>query len=161
MTKKALIEFVATWFYLGRISKAPGTVGTLGALPFVWMAVQVGSLGYMIVTFILTLSAIFVADLYEVEMGVHDSKHVVIDEVVGYFIAMTWLPMTWQSFLAAFLLFRFFDILKPFPIGILDKKVKGGLGVVVDDVAAGLITNILLQIVFTKTNWLGYQLTLQ
>jgi phosphatidylglycerophosphatase A len=82
----------------------------------------------------------------------------VIDEVIGFLITMTWLPMTWQAYLAGFLLFRVLDIFKPFPIGYLDEKVPGGLGVVADDVAAGMIANIILQVVLVKTAWLGMQI---
>jgi len=71
---------------------------------------------------------------------------------------MTWLPMTWQSMLFGFVLFRVLDILKPFPIGFIDKKVQGGLGVIADDVVAGLIANIALQVVYSQTNWLGARL---
>ncbi len=78
---------------------------------------------------------------------VHDSQEVVIDEVVGYLVAFTWLPMNWTSVVTAFVLFRALDIVKPFPISWLDRKVKGGLGTVVDDLAAGLVANIILQAV--------------
>jgi phosphatidylglycerophosphatase A len=75
--------------------------------------------------------------------------------VVGYVIAMTWLPLTWQSFLAAFVVFRFFDILKPGPIRRIDQRVKGGLGTVLDDVAAGLVSSVILQVLLRETHWLG------
>ena len=92
--------------------------------------------------------------MYERTYQVHDPKEIVIDEVVGYVIAMTWLPLTWQSFLAAFVMFRFFDILKPGPIRRIDQKVKGGLGTVLDDVAAGLISSVLLQVLLREMPWL-------
>jgi phosphatidylglycerophosphatase A len=85
----------------------------------------------------------------------HDRSEIVIDEVVGFLITMVWLPMTWQSLLLGFLLFRFFDILKPFPIGYLDRKVPGGLGVVVDDIAAGIFASLILQAVYSYTSILG------
>jgi len=149
---------LATFFYLGKAPKAPGTVGTFGALPVVLLFAMLGSLGYMLAAFLFTLFAIFVSHVYETHFDGHDHKEIVIDEVAGFVIAMTWLPLSWQSFLMAFLLFRLFDIWKPFPISWLDQKVQGGLGVVVDDVAAGLVANVILQAIFTQTSWLGYQL---
>jgi phosphatidylglycerophosphatase A len=89
----------------------------------------------------------------------HDSKEIVIDEVVGFLITMTWLPLTWQSLVAGFVVFRFLDIVKPPPIRQLDRKVPGGFGVMVDDVAAGIIGSILLQFVYNHTNWLGVQIS--
>ena len=160
MEKKTIIKGLATWFGCGKVKFAPGTVGTLGALPLVWAMFFLPSLLYMALAFLLTLIAIVISTLHERELGVHDSREIVIDEVVGFIIAMTWLPLTWQSFLGAFVLFRFFDALKPFPIGLLDRRIQGGFGVVMDDVAAGLVTNFILQIVYVKTNWLGIQISL-
>ncbi|MCB0422808.1 MAG: phosphatidylglycerophosphatase A [Bdellovibrionales bacterium] len=155
-----IIKILATWFGCGYSKWAPGTVGTVGALPLVVGLFLLPDLVYMAVSLLLTLLAIVISILHEKQLGVHDSREIVIDEVAGFVIAMTWLPMTWQSFLGAFLVFRLLDALKPFPIGLLDKKVQGGFGVVLDDVAAGLITNVLLQIVYVKTNWLGVQIQL-
>ena len=136
-----LIEFFATAGFVGLIPKAPGTFGTIVAIPIAYGLALLGPNLYLLSTLILIVFSIW--------------KQIVIDEVVGYLVAFAWLPMTWQSFLGAFVVFRFFDILKPYPISVLDQKVKGGLGVVVDDLAAGLIANIILQVVASKTAWLG------
>ena len=157
MTKK-IIKNSATLFGLGKKVKAPGTIGTLATIPFVMGLGTLGPVGYMSVTFALVLWAILASELYEQEKGGHDHPEIIIDEVVGFLVTMTWLPMTWQALAAGFILFRILDIFKPFPIGYLDKKVQGGFGVVVDDVAAGIIASILLQIVYTQTPWLGAQL---
>ncbi len=151
------IDLLATWGEVGKIKKAPGTFGTLAALPLVWVLAQAGPLVYMAFTLIFTVAAIFIAEFYERAHGDHDSKEVVIDEVVGILVAMAWLPLTWQSFVAAFVLFRLLDIVKPPPIRHFDRNVKGGFGVVADDLIAGLITNVVLQVVFTETMWLGVQ----
>ena len=99
------------------------------------------------------------ADAYQTAKGGgHDRQEIVIDEVAGFLITMAMIPLTWQTWVAGFLLFRFFDAVKPWPISVLDKKVKGGLGVVVDDVAAGLAANLILQVLITKTDWLGVQI---
>lgn len=151
-------EVISTWFWVGKIPWAPGTWGTLATLPFAYALSLAGPVYYMGVTIVGLFIGVFAADIYEESLGEHDCSEIVIDEVVGLLISMTWLPMTWQSLCLGFLVFRFFDILKPFPIRWLDQKIKGGLGVMLDDVAAGVITNIILQIVYTQTSWLGVQL---
>mgnify|MGYP001609036609 CR=1 FL=1 len=88
-----------------------------------------------------------------------DSKEIVIDEVVGFLITMAWVPLTWQSAVIGFCLFRFFDIVKPPPIRQLDKKIPGGFGVMIDDIAAGIISSILMQLIYNQTNWLGIQIS--
>lgn len=154
------LEFIVTFGGVGLIKKAPGTWGSLAGVPVVFLLSQSSPIFYMLCVGLLTLFSIVVIQAYENLHQNHDSQKIVLDEVVGYMIAMTWLPFTWQSYLLAFVLFRFFDILKPFPIGIIDKKVKGGLGVVADDVVAGLVSNFILQVVFNYTSWLGVQLKL-
>lgn len=107
---------------------------------------------------ILTL-AIVACEIHERDFGGHDASEVVIDEVIGYLIAVTWLPFTWQTFVFGFALFRLFDIWKPLFIGIMDKRMKGGVGTVVDDVAAGIVANVILQVIYHRTTWLGVQWT--
>ncbi len=153
-----LIEMLATGFYFGRMPFMPGTWGTLWGIPLVLVVFHTGPLVYMGITLIFLLVSIFIAEAYEKIYHSHDPKEIVIDEIVGFAITMTWLPMTWQSLLAGFIVFRFFDIVKPFPISYIDRKVEGGLGTVLDDAVAGLFANIILQIVFTRTDWLGMQL---
>jgi phosphatidylglycerophosphatase A len=128
----------------------PGTFGTLGAIPVVCAFALLGPLPYMIATIVFIVFAVIVSQLYEsFHEGVHDPSCIVIDEVAGFLVTMTWVPLTPALWLTGFLLFRIFDMLKPFPISVLDRRIKGGLGVVVDDVAAGLVANVLLQF------WLG------
>jgi len=156
---KKLQDFVvtalATGFGLGFMPVAPGTFGTLLGIPFAYFLHFRGPAPYMLVTFIFSLFAIVISELASRLFGEADSPKIVIDEVAGFLVTMTWLPATWQSFLLGFLLFRLFDALKPGPIGYLDRKVKGGLGVVVDDLAAGLAANIILQILYSYTTVLG------
>ncbi|RME14272.1 MAG: phosphatidylglycerophosphatase A [Bdellovibrio sp.] len=149
-----MVQLLATWFYLGKSPWAPGTLGTLGAVPLVWLLAQLHPLAYMGWALALCVISVFVATAHELKLGVHDSGEIVIDEVVGFVVAMTWLPFSWVFCLSAFLLFRFLDIWKPFPIGWLDRKIQGGIGVVTDDVAAGIITNMVLQLVYFKTGFL-------
>lgn len=156
--KQKIIVLLATFFGSGKLPKSPGTWGTLATIPLWYlMASQLHVITYMIVTLFLCVAAILVSQAYENMTNTHDSKEIVIDEVVGFLITMTWLPMTWQSLVAGFVLFRIIDITKPPPIRQLDQKIKGGVGVVIDDIAAGLVCNIILQMVYTYTPWLGAQ----
>ena len=149
---------IVTYFGIGYLKPAPGTWGTLFTIPLWYFLSQLGPVVYMAVTFLLIVVAIAACEIYEKHIEGHDHSHVVIDEVVGYLITMTWLPFTWQACVLGFFLFRILDIAKPFPIGYLDKKVGGGFGVVVDDLVAGAIANIVLQLVYTNTSWLGSQI---
>lgn len=143
-----MLTQIATFFGIGRIPKAPGTWGTLFALPLVFLLMKLGVLIYMAATLGITILGIVAAEHYEQQSSKHDSKEIVIDEVIGILVTMTLLPMTWQAFVAGFILFRFLDILKPFPINHFDRKVSGGFGVVVDDVVAGMIANMALHLLF-------------
>lgn len=149
------VETFATFFRLGRVPYMKGTFGTLGAIPLVFVFNFLGLYGYMGLTFLFCLFALFVCDAYELQAQSHDSPEVVIDEVAGFLIAMTWLPYTWQAFVYAFLLFRVLDIFKPWPISALDKGVKGGFGVLVDDLVAGVLVNLIMQFIYLQTDWLG------
>ncbi len=153
-----LVTMIATFFGSGLSPKAPGTMGTLATVPLVYLLSFLGPYFYMGFTVALFPIGLWAAEMYEQTKAQHDSREIVIDEVLGFLITMTWLPMTWQSMLFGFVLFRMLDIFKPFPIGFIDKKVQGGLGVIADDVVAGLIANIALQVVYSQTNWLGARL---
>lgn len=152
-----IITLLATFFGSGRLPKSPGTWGTLATIPLWYGLAQLHAIPYMIIVLLLCVLAILVAQAYESMTNTHDSKEIVIDEVVGFLITMTWLPMTWQSLVFGFVLFRIVDIVKPPPIRQLDRKVKGGVGVVIDDIAAGIVCNIVLQLIYTHTSWLGAQ----
>lgn len=156
MNKKA-VTLLATFFGSGRLPKSPGTWGTLATIPLWYVLAHLHPVPYMVIVLLMCVGAILVAQAYENMTNTHDSKEIVIDEVVGFLITMTWLPMTWQSLIAGFILFRIVDIVKPPPIRQLDRQVKGGVGVVIDDIAAGVVCNIILQLVYTYTPWLGAQ----
>ena len=164
--QKQIVDFLATGFYSGKIPFAPGTWGTVVAIPvayfFAWICGLISGGGespfYLVLCVIGVALASLIAELHERYTDAHDPKEITIDEVIGYMITVAWLPLTWQAYLAAFVVFRFFDILKPFPISYMDKNIKGGLGTVLDDVAAGLVANFILQLVYMKTDWLGAHL---
>ena len=154
-----LLLLIATFFNIGRISKAPGTVATIATIPIWWALAQAGPLIYMAVTVLLIPIGIFAAHAYNAQSDKHDPQEIVIDEVVGFLITMTWLPITWQTLVFGFIIFRFLDIVKPPPIRQLDQRVKGVLGVMIDDIAAGIIGSLILQMIYTQTSWLGVQIT--
>ena len=128
------------------VPKAPGTFGTLGAVPLAvgvyYFGVFFGAL--FIVIFILI--AVWASGLSQKILGRDDPPEVVIDEVAGFLLTVFLVPPSWLSLCFGFLLFRFFDILKPFPIG-RSEKLKGGAGVVLDDLLAGIYSNLCLRIV--------------
>lgn len=157
MVNSILLQ-LATFFSIGRIAQAPGTFATLATVPIWYLLAQTGPLIYMVVTLLLVGVGVLAAQAYEDQSSQHDSKEIVIDEVVGFLITMTWVPITWQSAVIGFALFRFFDIVKPPPIRQLDQKIQGGFGVMVDDIAAGLISSVIMQLLYTQTNWLGSQI---
>lgn len=149
------VETLATFFRLGRAPYMKGTIGTLGAIPLVFVFNLFGLYAYMGLVFIFCLFALSICDAYEMQAQSHDSPEVVIDEVAGFLVAMTWLPYTWQAFVYTFIVFRILDIFKPWPISWFDQKVKGGFGVLVDDIVAGVIVSLIMQFVYTQTDWLG------
>jgi phosphatidylglycerophosphatase A len=156
----AILIQIATLFGIGKFPKAPGTVATLATVPLWYVMSFLSPMVYMLLVLGLIVLGIVAAQAYEAHSGKHDSKEIVIDEVVGYLITMTWLPVTCQSAVIGFLVFRFFDIVKPPPIRQLDQKIQGGFGVMVDDIAAGIIGSILMQLMYNQTNWLGSQISL-
>lgn len=158
MLNNLLIK-IAILFGIGKISKAPGTVATMATIPIWYFLAQTDPLVYLSITFLLVPVGIWAAQVYENHKQTHDAKEIVIDEVVGFLITMAWVPLTWQSAAIGFCLFRFFDIVKPPPIRQLDKKVPGGFGVMVDDIVAGIISSILMQLIYNQTNWLGVQIS--
>jgi phosphatidylglycerophosphatase A len=140
-------NFFALGFGSGLAPKAPGTFGTLVALPVYYFWLQGLSLPWLLA--VITVSfvvGIWLCDATAKNLGVHDHPGIVWDEFVGLWISCIALPAGWPWLVAAFLLFRFFDILKPWPIRWLDSRVPGGLGIMVDDVLAGLFSLGLLQL---------------
>ena len=139
------ILFLATGFGSGFAPKAPGTVGTVVAiLPFLLLQ-QLSELSYLVIVVISAVLGIYLCNKADELLQSHDNKAIVWDEFCGLWITLFMVPQGWQWLLLGFLLFRLFDILKPFPISLLDKHVKGGLGVMVDDLVAGLFAFLILQ----------------
>ncbi len=145
---KQPIQFLALGFGSGLAPKAPGTFGTLAAIPlFLLLAMLPPSL-YLIAVILMSIAGIYICGKAAEDVGVHDHPAIVWDEFVGFFITMFMVPVSWQSVLVGFLLFRLFDILKPWPISFIDKKMTGGLGIMFDDVLAGVFALVIMQLIF-------------
>jgi phosphatidylglycerophosphatase A len=128
---------LATWFGAGLAPKAPGTFGTLAALPLAWWVGHHSFQTQLVVLGVLLAVAVPAAQSAGRWFGVVDAKQIVIDEVAGLLVTMLGVPVSWGTMLAGFALFRLFDIAKPWPVSFFDRKVKNGFGVVFDDVMAG------------------------
>ena len=144
---RRLILFLATGFGIGYARWAPGTFGTIVALPLCYgltlVSLPVAIAG--ILSF--TILAIWVAEAAERELGRKDPGCIVIDEIAGLMVTLVGLPWHVTTVVTGFLVFRIFDIIKPFPIRQIERRFKGGFGVVIDDVVAGIIGNITLRII--------------
>jgi len=138
--------FLAFGFGSGLSPLAPGTMGTLAAIPIIFVLKSLGGPGFWIALGFLFLLGVQLCGHVSRKLGVHDHGGIVWDEMVGYWLAAAFVPLHWPWLLAAFLLFRVFDILKPWPIRQLDKKVSGGFGIMIDDVVAALFTVIILAV---------------
>jgi len=138
--------FLAFGFGSGLSPKAPGTFGTIAALPFVFLLQASSIYIYLAVLVIGFAIGVYLCEHASKIMGVHDHGGIVWDEFIGMWLAMLAVPLGWQWLLAGFVLFRIFDIAKPWPIGWLDKKVSGGFGIMIDDVLAGLYALLILQL---------------
>ncbi len=139
--------WVSTGLGAGYFPKFPGTVGTLWGLLLFFGMKDLPPLHFLGVTCILILLSVLAVVGAMATLGPVDSPHVVIDEVVGYLVSVLWIPFSWPVAGMAFVLFRIFDILKPFPIRWLDRNIKGAWGVVIDDVAAGIAANLVLRLI--------------
>lgn len=136
---------IATGFYTGYIPRCPGTWGTLVAFPLHLALIQLPSTYYYSALLAILLLAIITAGMAEKIVDYTDPGLVVIDEIIGMLIGLIAVPLSPLAFVVAFTLFRFFDILKPFPVGWLDKHLHGGTGIVLDDVMAGIYTLACMQ----------------
>ena len=138
------ILFLAFGFGSGLAKKAPGTFGTLAAIPVYWLFAQTDNMVYSLLTLFVTVVGVWICGIAAEKLGEHDFGGIVWDEVAGYLITLWLVPLTWQTIIAGFILFRFFDILKPWPIKWLDRHVHGGFGIMIDDVLAGVFAGGIL-----------------
>lgn len=145
MSRFNLIHFLAFGFGSGHAPKAPGTFGTLVAIPVYWLLHELSVSSYIVTVSAMFLVGIWLCHVTARDMNVHDHPGIVWDEIVGYLVTMTAAPSEWQWIVVGFLWFRFFDILKPWPIRWFDRHVSGGLGIMLDDLMAGICAAIALQ----------------
>ncbi len=142
-TPERIIIFIASGLYLGFMPKAPGTWGSILGIPLYLLVSRIAPLPVDIILLLLfLLFSSWIADRAGKLFHCTDASQIVVDEVVGMWTALVGAPFSPVIIGLAFILFRFFDILKPFPIRQLEKKIPGGVGVVMDDIIAGVFANI-------------------
>jgi len=138
------VLFLAFGFGSGLAKKAPGTFGTVAGIPLYCLFVQANSLIYGLLTLAVTIGGVWICDIAAKKLDEHDFGGIVWDEIAGLLITLWLVPFTWQNLLLGFVLFRFFDIIKPWPIKWVDRQVQGGLGIMLDDVLAAVFAGGLL-----------------
>ena len=144
-SEKAAV-FLATGFYIGKIPLAPGTFGSLIGLPLCFLLAEIHLSAAIIAVLLIIALAIWISNVAERTLERKDPGCIVIDEIAGMVVTLIGLPFNLTTATIGFILFRILDILKPFPIRILDKRLPGGLGIVADDVVAGIFANVLIRI---------------
>jgi phosphatidylglycerophosphatase A len=147
-----LVRHPAHWFAFGGgaglVPKGPGTAGSLVALPiYFFLFASLSAATYILLVAVLFLFGVWVCGRAERDLGVHDHSGIVWDEIVGQLVALFMLPSGWLWMLIGFGLFRLFDIWKPFPIRWLNAHVRGGWGIMLDDLAAGIAAAVILQVI--------------
>tara|TARA_B100001121_G_scaffold307439_1_gene328941 strand:+ start:355 stop:807 length:453 start_codon:yes stop_codon:yes gene_type:complete len=144
-----ILKFILTGFYIGKIKYAPGTFGTLLAIPIFLLIYDFNLITKISIVFLLFLISLFLlSQSYKKQVFKDiDDKSIVIDEVIGYLIFIVFFDNTLFVLFSSFFIFRLFDIVKPYPISLIDKKMKNALGVILDDIIAGLFSGITLFII--------------
>lgn len=140
------LDFLALGFGSGLVPIGPGTAGTVVAIPVYLLLQPLSVTVYVALVAALFIIGIPICAHAARRMGVHDHPGIVWDEIVGYLVTMTFAPQGWLWIAAGFVLFRLFDIAKPWPIRLLDRKVGGGFGIMVDDLLAGIFAAAVLQL---------------
>jgi len=158
VTKAQLLANPANFLALGAGSGlapfAPGTFGTIAAIPLA-MLMPANLALYALVVVVLFVAGVWLCDACANNLKVHDHPAIVFDEWVGYLITMIAVPRSLWFLALGFVLFRIFDVLKPWPIGMADKRVSGGLGIMVDDVIAGVFAAASMQLILFLLGYFG------
>jgi len=141
------VHWLAFGFGSGCSPYAPGTMGTLVAIPIYILMTGLSFWQYLLITLLMFILGIWLCAKTTKKLGVHDHSGIVWDEIVGYLVTMIAAPEGWHWIIIGFVLFRFFDILKPWPISVADKRISGGFGIMIDDVLAGLGAFFVLHII--------------
>lgn len=140
------ILLCALGFGAGLAPKAPGTFGTLVAIPIVVVLAQSSHWLLPLVTLVFLVVGFYICSVASKYFDAHDDSSIVWDEIVGYMITLSFVPVNLETIIIGFILFRLFDILKPWPISWLDRRIQGAWGIMLDDIAAGLVANVGLQL---------------
>lgn len=140
------VHILAFGFGSGLSPYAPGTMGTLVAVPVVYLLTPLSASIYVITVLLMFFIGIWLCDKTSRDMNVHDHSGIVWDEIVGYLITMYAAPTGWIWLLIGFLLFRFFDVVKPWPVSVADRKIHNGFGIMFDDVLAGFYAWAVIQL---------------
>ena len=143
--KDGIVLFIAQGAWSGRFPFAPGTAGSAVAVPLYLAIRPLSPLAYLGVCVLVVLIGTWAADRAETLLGKKDASSIVIDEIAGYFLSMFLIPSGWGYVIAGFVLFRIFDVIKPYPLRRL-QDAHGGIGVMLDDIGAAVYTNFVLQI---------------
>ncbi|MEK9677833.1 MAG: phosphatidylglycerophosphatase A [Rhodospirillaceae bacterium] len=144
---------ISTWFGSGLIPFAPGTWGSVAALPFAWVIYELWRApGLMVATLLLFLLGTWASSIHARDLPDDDPSEIVVDEVVGQWMTLLVVPPDLLYYAIGFVLFRVFDIFKPWPVSWADRRIKGGLGIMLDDVLAAVYAAIVLVIV---RYWIG------
>lgn len=146
--KNQLILAAATGFGLGYSPVAPGTVGTLAALPLIWICQGIPASIHAFLLACFVLAAVYAADQAEALLGQKDPGAIVIDEMAGYWITMSLVPVTPVTLTAGFVAFRCFDVFKSPPVRYFEKQFTGGAGVVLDDIMAGVLAALTVKCLY-------------
>ncbi|MBT8436188.1 MAG: phosphatidylglycerophosphatase A [Gammaproteobacteria bacterium] len=146
------LHLLSLGFGSGLMPFAPGTFGTLAAIPFYLLIAQLGLPYYLVFILLAFGIGVYICQYTSAALGAHDHSGIVWDEFVGFWITMIAVPVSWQWIVAGFVLFRVFDIVKPWPVKVVDKKMTGGFGIMFDDVLAGLYALGCLQLALYLVN---------
>jgi phosphatidylglycerophosphatase A len=146
------LHFIAFGFGIGTVPFAPGTFGTLIAIPFYLVMQNLAPLIYLGLTIAIIIFSIIICSKSTRDIGIEDHQGMCLDEIVGFIVTMFLAPHGWQWIAIGFILFRIFDIWKPWPIHYVDAHIHGGFGMILDDVLAGIYSCLLLQILAYITN---------
>ena len=138
------VHFCALGFGSGLIPLMPGTFGSLAAIPLVLLFAPAGNVIFITATILSCIAGVYFCGKTATDMGVHDHGSIVWDEVAGMLLTFLFVPLSMSTLIAGFVLFRIFDILKPWPIGPVDKTVHGGPGIMLDDILAGIMACVCL-----------------
>jgi len=138
------VHWLALGFGTGLVPKAPGTAGTLVAIPLIILTATYSLPIKVAVLIAITVFGIYLCGKSAELLGVHDHGSIVWDEIAGFYLTALFVPVTWLWIIVGFIFFRIFDIIKPWPIKQLDAQVHGGLGIMIDDIIAGLFAGLVI-----------------